>query len=358
MTQARILAPALRSYSGGVTRPERWSTWSPRMGDILVCTPPKCGTTWTQTMLTMLVYGGPEALPGKVPVLSPWVDADLGVPADEVAAALAAQEGRRVVKTHAPADGFPVWEGVSVVAVYRHPLDAFFSLRKHAENMADRDHNEPMLQPLSEAFRYYVTAPAQPDHMDVDCLEMLVLHYQQTALSGRLPELRLFHYADMLRDGRRTVAALAQATGIAADAGLIARVAEATAFCAMKANAAQFAPVAGTGFWKSDAGFFDSASSGKWQGALSEEDLALYRQRLEELVPDSAARHWLENGQGSVEPPAPASAPASRGRRADLSAKTRLATNSQGSAPFHPAARACKRSPRQGRTARRGPIGK
>jgi hypothetical protein len=66
-------------------------------------------------------------LPARLPILSPWVDADLGLPASEVAEALAAQKGRRVVKTHTPADGFPIWEGVTVIAVYRHPLDVFFS---------------------------------------------------------------------------------------------------------------------------------------------------------------------------------------------------------------------------------------
>lgn len=81
-------------------------------------------------------------LPGKLPELSPWVDADLGVPASVVAEALAAQKGRRVVKTHAPADGFPIWEGVTVIAVYRHPLDVFFSLRKHIVNMSSVDDDD------------------------------------------------------------------------------------------------------------------------------------------------------------------------------------------------------------------------
>ena len=122
---AKVISPAERIYSGGPIRPERWATWVPNKGDILVCTPPKCGTTWTQTMLAMLVHGGAE-LPGKLPEFSPWVDADLGVPANEVAEALTAQKGRRVVKTHTPADGLPIWEGVTVIAVYRHPLDVFF----------------------------------------------------------------------------------------------------------------------------------------------------------------------------------------------------------------------------------------
>ncbi len=64
----------------------------------------------------------------------------------------------------------------------------------------------------------------------------------------------------------------------------------------MKAKAADYAPVGGTGFWKSDANFFDSASSNKWDGKLSEKELARYRERLEELIPDARARDWLERG--------------------------------------------------------------
>jgi len=56
----------------------------------------------------------------------------------------------------------------------------------------------------------------------------------------------------MVRDGRRTVLALAKAAGIDADASVIDTVTEATGFGAMKAKAADYTPVAGTGFWKSD----------------------------------------------------------------------------------------------------------
>ena len=292
---ARILAPALRRYRGSRTDPDRWGTWVPRDGDILVCTPPKCGTTWSQTILAMLIHGGPD-LPEKLPVLSPWVDADLGVAADEVQAALAAQTGRRVVKTHTPADGFPVWEGVAVIAVYRHPLDVFFSLRKHLANMKDLADDDPGLAAISQSLRTFIDGEASLEDFDRDSLATVSLHYRETVGSGRLPDLKLFHYADMLRDGRRTVADLAHAAGIEADAALIDRVAEATSFGEMKANAAQYAPVGGTGFWKSDSNFFDSGSSRKWEGQLSEDELNLYDARLAALLPDDQARAWLENG--------------------------------------------------------------
>ena len=144
---APMIGPASRRYSGHIVRPERWATFSPRRGDIIVCTPSKSGTTWTQTILAMLLHRGPD-LPMKIPVLSPWIDADIGIPESEVSAALDAQGGRRVVKTHTPLDGFPVWDGVIVVTVYRHPLDVFFSLRKHYANMTITRDGDPMLWPL------------------------------------------------------------------------------------------------------------------------------------------------------------------------------------------------------------------
>ena len=300
-TRARILAPALRTYRGAITDPGRWAVWSPRPGDILVSTPPKSGTTWTQTMLAMLVNGGPD-LPARVPVLSPWIDADIGIPANAIETALESQAGRRVVKTHAPADGFPIWEGVAVVAVYRHPIDVFFSLRKHIANRNDAAPDHPMLLPAPEAFRLFVDGQADIDNFDRDTLASLVMHYRETACSGRVPDLKLFHYADMVRDGRRAVAKLARAAGIDADGSLIERVAGATTFGAMKAKAAHYTPFAGTGFWKSDAGFFDSASSRKWEGRLSDDDLERYRMRITRLLPDGRARAWFENGDGATTP--------------------------------------------------------
>lgn len=294
---ARVLARAERIYRGGVIRPERWDSWTPNKGDILVCTPSKSGTTWTQTILAMLVHGGPE-LPRRLPEISPWVDADLGVPEDEVKAALAGQKGRRVVKTHTPADGFPVWDGVCVIAIYRHPLDVFFSMRKHVANMRDAGENSIYSWPVSRSLRAYVSDPADCNDFDRDNLTCLATHYNQTALSGRLPDLKLFHYSDMVRDGRRTVEALALAAGIEAKASVIDAVAKATAFGAMKARASDYAPVGGRGYWKSDANFFASGGSGKWEGELSDEDLALYLDRLKELIPDARARSFLEGGAG------------------------------------------------------------
>jgi aryl sulfotransferase len=292
---ARILAPAARSYRGSITRPERWSTWQPRAGDILVCTPPKSGTTWTQTILAMLLHGGPD-LPEKLPRLSPWIDADLGVSAAEVTAELAAQTGRRVVKTHTPADGFARWQDVTVIAVYRHPLDVFFSLRNHIANRRSAAPDHPMGGPVSAALRTYLDTPADVQDFDQDSLATLTTHYRETALASPPANLTLLHYSDMIRDPRAAVQVLTRAAGIAASPALIDSVTRATAFQQMKAKASEFAPVGGTGFWKSDAAFFNAAAIGAWKDQLSRADQSLYQNRLASLLPDPQARAWLEQG--------------------------------------------------------------
>ncbi len=290
---APILAPAKRIYRGTLTNPDRWATWTPRRGDILVCTPAKCGTTWTQTMIAMLLNGGPD-LPDKIGVLSPWVDSDLGE-AEAVTRNLAAQAGRRVVKTHTPADGFPVWDGVTVVAVYRHPLDVFFSLRSHAFNMKGRE-DHPMRMPVDEALRFFMTYDAPIDDFDRDSIITISVHLRETVLTGRLPDLVLRHYADMSADGRQTVADLARDLNIPADDAVIDAVAGATTLGAMRAEAERYAPEGGTGFWEKDADFFRSGKTGDWCDKLSEADLAVYRSRMAEILPDRAHLRWLEEG--------------------------------------------------------------
>lgn len=167
-TDTAILAPAGRTYRGDITDPDRWATWKPNKGDILVCTPPKCGTTWTQTILAMLVNGGPD-LPQKLPILSPWVDADLGISAKEVSVTLAGQKGRRVVKTHTPGDGFPIWQDVVVIvpsAGFQHDLQqtafciAFDQMKMQARFPAaiggcwhDSALTPPALDVIGEGFR-------------------------------------------------------------------------------------------------------------------------------------------------------------------------------------------------------------
>jgi hypothetical protein len=72
-------------------------------GDIVISTPKKCGTTWTQMLCALLIFDGAH-FPKPLEQLSPWLDMR-NRPIEDVRAALARQTHRRFIKTHTPLDG-------------------------------------------------------------------------------------------------------------------------------------------------------------------------------------------------------------------------------------------------------------
>ena len=73
----------------------RWDGFELRPDDIVISTPPKCGTTWMQMICALLVFQDPE-LPAPLSELSPWLDWKT-TPLQEVLAALGAQRHRRFI---------------------------------------------------------------------------------------------------------------------------------------------------------------------------------------------------------------------------------------------------------------------
>ena len=295
MESAPVIKPAATVYRGAITDPERWQKLQPRRGDVIVVTPSKCGTTWTQGIVAMLLHGT-TALPDRVTALSPWIDATF-TDIDETIEALEQQRGRRVIKTHTPADGFPLWADVKVIAVFRHPLEMFLSLRKHVANMPGRE-DSPMLQPLDDALSHFLQTPFDPQQVDDDTITTVSRHYEASVLSARLPDPLILNYAAMLRDHAGTVARIDAYLETGRDAKTLAAIVQATAFDAMKANASHFAPEGGRGFWRNDEAFFASGKSGGWRTSFNDSQLVAYAQRFEELLPDPAHREWIESGTG------------------------------------------------------------
>src|SRR6476646_830027 len=83
----------------------RWAGFVFRPGDIVISTPPKCGTTWTQMICALLVFQTTE-FPTSLDRISPWLDMQTRDMAS-VRAALEAQTHRRFITTHTPFDALP-----------------------------------------------------------------------------------------------------------------------------------------------------------------------------------------------------------------------------------------------------------
>jgi hypothetical protein len=282
-------------YRGMLTDSRRWQAFVPRSGDVMVVTPPKSGTTWTQAILALLFAGDPN-LTENSSANAPWFDNGLN-DLDDTLAKLAAQTGRRQIKTHTPLDGVPIWNELRCITVYRHPIDVHFSARKHVANYS-RDaadylgvNFDDFPDDPRESFRIFL----DNDDMDHGSLKTIVNHYVQCLAKQPRENILRLHYADMKRDLAGQVAKIANHIGISHPDDVMARLVEAATFGNMKANSDQFGLAAGKGLWRSDAGFFDSASSNKWEGVLTDDDLAIYDAAMSKLL-NPEQRKWLEWG--------------------------------------------------------------
>jgi aryl sulfotransferase len=124
--------PIEREHRGLVFDNRRWQAFAPRPGDIFVCTPPKCGTTWMQAIVAALLFA--DTPPGPVWEIAPWIDARFE-PIEDVIGRLDAQTHRRSIKTHTPANGIPWYPSASYIVVGRDGRDAIMSLLNHTRSL-------------------------------------------------------------------------------------------------------------------------------------------------------------------------------------------------------------------------------
>lgn len=280
-------------YVGHITDTGRWAAFEHRPDDIFICTPWKCGTTWTQAIVCMLVFG--RADHGEKPgVISPWIDANFA-PVDEYLEMVVAQAHRRFIKTHSPLDGLPYYPECHYLVVFRDPRDMFFSMLKHRDNFVDEELAFATVPSGDDAFRKWLDGEFDPKNFDVQSLEWLC-HFLQTYWCYRdLPNIHLFHYSDMKKNLRGHIARVADILDVALSETQLDEMTEAATFESMREKGDQFAPMAGTGAWKSEKGFFASGMNAQWRGKLTSEDLAAFDSRIREMLSEEQI-DWLVRG--------------------------------------------------------------
>lgn len=288
----------------------RWDGFAFRPGDIVISTPPKCGTTWMQMLCALLIFDGPE-FPEPLAELSPWLDACTR-PLAEVTAALAAQTHRRIIKTHTPLDGVPLRADVLYIMVGRDPRDVAISFEHHLANFdferflalrAVAVGNEDIVGPLAQRAPFtdpvaripFFAADNRPPPSPPSLAS--VLRHLDTGWRRRHePNVAHFHYADLQADLEGELLRLARVLGIPCSPDRARVLAAEASLARMRERAAEVAPDATNGMWKDARAFFRGGSTGEWRGRLAAADLAAYEARVAELAaPDLAA--WAHDGR-------------------------------------------------------------
>lgn len=283
----------------------RWHDFAFRDDDVVITTPSKCGTTWMQTLVGSLIFGKSDF--GSVSEISLWYDALLRSK-DDAAAIVEAQTHRRFLKTHAPLDGIPVVDGVTYIAVTRHPLDVALSRFDHRGN---QDHelterirrdavDAPMPPPPNRELQ-----PQEPDqfvrwwidndrdHLGVGALGLADLSAQAKTYWGQRdhPGVHLFHYSDLWNDLESQLGRLASILGLDVDDEQLNGLAKDASLDSMRDRAELTAPEAHLGIWKAADTFFSQGGTRNWAELLTQQDLDHFADRLASLAGDAAP--WM-----------------------------------------------------------------
>lgn len=275
----------------------RWERFASRPGDVFVCTPPKCGTTWMQTIVTTLIFGG-GVLPEPVLVLSPWLEMRF-LPIDLVLDGLEGQEHRRCIKSHTPADGIPWWDHASYIVVGRDGRDACMSFLNHLRSMRPDVVAQQIETAIAEGIEIGTPPPLDDEHAFFAWwLEHAgYFRFFTTFWEYReRPNVLFVHFNDLKADLDAQMRRVADFLGIAVDEERWPAMVESCTFAAMKARPDEIGPFDMV-FDGGAESFLHRGTNGRWRDVLSAEEIAAFeRLASERLVPRANA--WLRGETG------------------------------------------------------------
>lgn len=302
---------ALKRYKSPIIDSSRWDNFVPRADDVVVATPQKGGTTWTQGILAHLVF--PDGLTRPVSSISHWLDARV-MPLEPMLTDLETQTHKRFIKTHLPADGVPLHPEVRYIVVGRDGRDLAMSLWHHYRSFAD----ETLIKMRERAMTSPhdgVASPRAPDDINTFWHNWTTrgafdwqqdgwpfwsdLHVMQSWWEQRNESnVLLLHYADMLADPAFAIAQIADFTNVKIALKRRTQVVEAVSFEAMKKNGETYVPFGGQAWTGGADTFFHKGTNGRWKEEITAANLAAY-ERAAQRVLSPACRAWVTQGRAA-----------------------------------------------------------
>lgn len=298
-----------RVYRTWVADSRRWEGFRPLPDDIVVATYPKCGTTWMQQIVSLLIHQSP--VPRTLPHQAAWLEMRHLTTHAEALAAIEAEPSPRSIKCHMPLDGIPYFDEVRYIHVARDGRDACMSYHNHClaftpQALARQDaaglsdpwlsRPAPRANPDARAFfRDWISKGSTPEEDD-GLPYLSFFNFERTYWAAReRPNMLLVHYNDMKRDLSGEMRRVARFLGLTPPEAIWADLVKAAGFEAMKEAGDILLPHAGR-IWEGGASrFLHKGTNERWRDVLKPEDSALYEAKAAAALSADCAR-WLAFG--------------------------------------------------------------
>jgi len=284
----------------------RWDYFTPRDDDIVIATSYKAGTTWTQAIVAHLIF--PDGhFPAAPFEMSPWLDMRV-TPLEVVLNRLKAQQHRRFIKTHLPLNSLLYNEKIKYLYIARDARDVFMSLWNHYKGMKEEafllinnlpgregDALPPPPDDIHEFWQNWITRGSFAWECDGWPYWSHLSNVQSWWDFRHLPNIKLFHFSDMLSDTEKEIHRMAAFLEIDVPDNAWDGIVKAVSFAEMKQQGELYAPGGGQ-FWKGGANtFLHKGTNGRWRDVLSGNELAQYDAACDRVL-TSECRQWLEHG--------------------------------------------------------------
>jgi aryl sulfotransferase len=310
-----LVEPARREYRTWAVDSRRWNQFRPRDDDIVIATYPKCGTTWMQRIVSLLVFQTTKPMP--ITDISPWLDQRFAMPVERVIARIEIQDHRRFVKTHLPFDGLPIYDEVKYVHVARDGRDAAISFHNHTvgftsaavgrlskAGLDDEQIARPypaILEDPAAFFNRWITRGVIAGHDD-GSPNLSYFRFERTWWEAReRSNVLLVHYNDLKADLDGEMRRVAGFLEIDVTPDLWPDLVGAAGFAAMQRDGdilvAGLAPL----FREGSRTFLHKGTNGRWRGIAHDHDIALYEEKARTMLSSPCAA-WLAHGRRGGDP--------------------------------------------------------
>ena len=273
-----------------------------KAGDIVITTYFKVGTTLTQQIVLQILHNGkvPQIDQAK---LSPWLDSSFG-DHQEMLADLKNQKGRRVIKTHLPADALPIDPEARYIYVARDGRNvglSFYNYLSHFTAETRTEINE--IYTKKTGIQSELVLP-ETDHEFFDlwlnndgynCGSFFDNVRTWWELKD-LPNVLLLHYDQLAQDLRNKITVIAKFLGIPPETLDRETIENNCSFDSMKHRAEKLIPHGVSGNILDDPkAFFHKGPARNYREVLTPEQIKSYETIAEEKLGKECAR-WLEKG--------------------------------------------------------------